>query len=67
MRTMRRLLTIAALLFVPTGLCAQEVEGESTEARVEFTDPGLARGDYTYARVLQKNRGLAWSSPIWVE
>jgi hypothetical protein len=32
MRTMRRLLTIAALLFVPTGLCAQEVEGESTEA-----------------------------------
>ncbi len=29
--------------------------------------PALKAGEYVYARVVQQGRGVAWSSPIWVE
>ena len=42
-------------------------EPEGSEARFSFADkePG-SRESYYYVRVLQRDRNIAWSSPIWV-
>jgi hypothetical protein len=44
----------------------QEPEGENTE--FTFVDTASGKGtSYYYVRVIQMDRNLAWSSPIWVD
>lgn len=41
---------------------------DAAQATFEFTDRGLEPGEnWIYARVLQQDGQLAWSSPIWVK
>ncbi|MBI4906143.1 MAG: hypothetical protein HY820_21090 [Acidobacteria bacterium] len=43
-------------------------EPEGSEARFSFTDAAIApKESYYYVRVLQRDRNIAWSSPIWVD
>jgi hypothetical protein len=40
----------------------------SREARFQFQDMRVTPGShYYYARVIQRDRNMAWLSPIWVE
>ena len=39
---------------------------ESLELLAEDAEPARS-GDYLYARVVQEDGGLAWSSPVWLE
>jgi hypothetical protein len=53
---------------VKNGEVAFEVAGdgrEVVELLVEDASPA-ADGDYLYARVMQEDGGMAWSSPIWL-
>ena len=37
-------------------------------AEFDYTDTTVARGQsWYYVRVIQKDRNMAWSSPIWVK
>lgn len=44
-------------------------EKESEELRLSWQDPSPEKGktSYYYVRVVQKNKHMAWASPIWVK
>jgi hypothetical protein len=45
---------------------AISLKGER-EVELESRVEGLREGEYVYVRVLQRNGGAAWSSPIFLE
>ncbi len=59
---------IREMVLVKNGVPYGKLESEGTrEASFTFPDPEIASGDVVYLRVEQRDRSLAWSSPIFVE
>jgi hypothetical protein len=59
---------IAAFEIVRNGevIVREEGKGVFAQALLEDTNPPSGESWY-YARILQKDRNMAWSSPVWVK
>jgi hypothetical protein len=59
---------IQRIEIVKDGKFVFETEPEGTQAQFVFQDKNPGKGtSYYYVRVIQVDRNMAWSSPIWVD
>lgn len=59
---------IARVDLIKSGAVVSSIEGTGTSdfaTQVELS--ALTEGDYVYVRVIQSDKGMAWSSPIFIE
>jgi hypothetical protein len=59
---------LARIELIRAGAVAQEADcAGAWDFSTAFDVAGLVKGEYVYVRVLQSDRGTAWSSPFFVE
>jgi hypothetical protein len=58
---------IASVEMVKDGKFIYKTEPHATTAEFDFRDTAAVAGrSWYYVRVIQQDRNLAWSSPIWI-
>src|SRR5262249_381138 len=57
---------IAEIDVIRTGK-VERAAGDGPDLTVAYPLPKLKAGEYVYVRVIQKDGGLAWSSPFFIE
>jgi len=60
--------TIQSVEIIKDGKFVYKTEPGSDAAEFDYTDTSAASGEsWYYVRVIQTDRNMAWSSPIWIK